>query len=56
MYLKEIKENDKFKHHNYIWEAKYNEGVLMLFSDTDGHERWAKIDQDNVKGLIRVNQ
>ena len=49
--MKDIKEHQVFYHYGYMWKAIYRDSVLMLFSNSDGFNRWASITKDNMKGM-----
>lgn len=52
----DIKENQVYKQNSYIWTVKMRDNKLMLFSDSDGFNRWAIIDKDNMKGLELISE
>ena len=51
MKIENIKENQVFLKGSYYWRAKLKNDVLMLFSNTDGFNRWCEITQENIKGF-----
>ena len=46
-----MKEHQVFYSYGYLWKARFKDGVLMLFSNSDGFDRWCNITKDNTKGF-----